>query len=126
MNPQKSFWAKPQVEYLGFLVTREGIKPQSKKIQGILNVKQPKSTKQVRSFIGMINYYRSLWPRRSKIISPLTELTGKGTLFRWEERYTRAFEQTKLMDTLLAHPDFNKPFDVHTDASQYQVGGVIS
>ena len=45
VNPLKSFWAQSQVEYLGFLVTRSGIKPQKKKIQGILSMKEPQSPK---------------------------------------------------------------------------------
>ena len=74
----KSFWAVPEVEYLGFLVTRESICPQRRKIQGILNVAEPKTPKQLRGFVGMVNYYRSLWPGRSKIMAPLTAMTGKG------------------------------------------------
>ena len=60
VNPEKSFWAKPEVEYLGFLITRDGIKPQQKKIQSILNIAEPTNQKQLRSFLGMVNYYRSL------------------------------------------------------------------
>ena len=114
---------------LGFLVTRNGIKPQWKKVQGILDMEKPKSTTQVRSFVGMVNYYKSLWLRRSKILSPLTALTGKGTTFKWEEEHTKAFQEIKTamaQDALLAHPNYKKHFDVHTDASQYQIGGVIS
>ena len=62
VNPEKRIWAKLEVEYLGFLVTREGIRPQQKKNQGILNITEPKTQKQLRSFVGMVNYYRSLIP----------------------------------------------------------------
>ena len=57
VNPLKSFWAVPEVEYLGFLVTRESIRPQRKKTQGILNAAEPKTPKQLRGFVGMVNYY---------------------------------------------------------------------
>ena len=129
VNAEKSAWAKPEVEYLGFLITRQGIRPQRKKVQGILDIKEPKSTKQVRSFVGMVNYYKSLWPRRSKTLAPLTSLTGKGTPFKWGSEQKAAFQATKTMiveDALSSHPNFNKYFDVHTDTSQVQIGGVVS
>ena len=129
VNPEKSFWARSEVEYLGFLITRDEIKPQKKKIQGILNVKEPKSVKQVRSFVGMVNYYKSLWPRRSHILGPLTEMTGNKAKFKWTTKCTKAFKDAKSMlaeDALLAHPDYTKPFDIHSDASKHQIGGVLS
>ena len=58
VNPLKGFLAVPEVEYLGFLVTGGGIRPQRMKIQGILNVAEPKTPKQLCGFVGMVNYYR--------------------------------------------------------------------
>ena len=82
VNPLKSFWAKSEGEYLGFVITRKGICPQKKKIQGILSMKEPTSTKQLRSFVGMINFYKEMWRSRAEILKPLTEKTGKGTKFK--------------------------------------------
>ena len=59
VNPLKSFWAQDQVEYLGFLITRDGICPQPKKIQGIVDMGRPTTTKHLRGFVGMINYYKN-------------------------------------------------------------------
>ena len=129
VNADKSAWIKSKVKYLGFLITRKEVKPQRKKVQGILDIKEPASTKQVRSFVGMINYYKALWPGRSKVKAPLTALTGKGTPFAWKEIHKEAFHATKAMvaqDELLAHPNYSKHFDVHTDASKSQISGVIS
>ena len=81
VNPEKSFWARPEVEYLGFVIPQNGIKPLNNKIQELLDVKEPKSSKQVQSFVRVINYNKSLWPRRSKVLSPLTALTGKRVPF---------------------------------------------
>ena len=86
VNPQKSFWGQREVDYLGFRITREGIRPQPNKVQGILDMDRPKTQKQIRGFVGMVNYYRNFWPKRSKIMSPLTALTGKNKIFLW---YTR-------------------------------------
>ena len=129
VNPLKSFWAQDQVEYLGFLITRDGIRPQVKKVQGILDMGRPTNTKQLRGFVGMINYYKSLWPRRSHLLAPLTAMTSKNIKFKWEQVHENAFQLIKKMvaqDTMLIHPDFSKTFILHTDASDLQIGGVIS
>ena len=131
LNQRKSFWAVPQVEYLGFMITRTGIKPQEKKVQEILNIEPPKTHKQLRGFLGMVNFYKNLWPRRSVILQPLTALTGKSknTTLLWTEECQAAFEEIKTLmaqDTLLAYPKYGEPFDVHTDASNLQIGGVVS
>ena len=90
VNPRKSFWARGEVEYLGFVINRERVRPRRKKIQGMLDLKPPSSQKEVRGFIGMVNFYRSMWPRRSATLGPLTKLTGKGIKFRWEEKHQKA------------------------------------
>ena len=64
------------MEYLGFGVTRDGIKPINKKTEEITNMKPPTSKKEVRKFIGVINYYQNMCPRRSHMIAPLTILTS--------------------------------------------------
>ena len=74
----KCKFAVPEVEYLGYIITREGVKPDPKKIRAILDLERPQDKKQVRQFVGMVQYYRDVWPKRSEILSPLTELT-KGT-----------------------------------------------
>ena len=78
VNPRKTEWMRDQVEYLGFTITREGIKPQAKKIDSILAIKTPTNQKDVRRFVVMINFYKDLYKGRSKILAPLTTLTGKG------------------------------------------------
>ena len=103
--------------------------PQQKEIDAILNIAPPKTQRQLRSFVGMVNYYRTLWPKRSMRMAPLTELTGKGTKFKWEPRHAKAFKEVQTMvaqDTMLVHSNFSQGFDVHTDASNYQIAGVVS
>ncbi len=58
-------------------MTREGIKPQSNKVQTILTIQPPKNVKELRHFLGMVQYYRDLWARRSKMLAPLTSLVGE-------------------------------------------------
>jgi cleavage and polyadenylation specificity factor subunit 1 len=129
INARKSFFAKSELEYLGYWITREGIQPLPKKIQAIANLTTPTTTKQVRHIVGMVNYYRDMWPKRSEILAPLTELCSKTTKFNWSDRQQKAFEEIKrtvTKETLLAYPDFNQPFVIHTDASDKQLGAVIS
>jgi hypothetical protein len=63
VNPDKCLWFQPAVTYLGFFITRNGIKPQAENIQGILNMQCPNSPKDIRHFVGVVNFYRDLYPR---------------------------------------------------------------
>ena len=81
VNAKKSFFGRPELEYLGYWITRQGIQPLPKKVLAITNIKTPTTTKEVRSFVGMINYYRDMWIRQSEILSPLTKLCSKGVKF---------------------------------------------
>ena len=88
-----------------------------------------KNRRDLCSFIGMINYYRDMWKRCSVLLAPLTALTPDKTPWKWIERHQKAFNAIKKIisrETLLSYPDFNKPFDIHTDASDLQLGAVIS
>ncbi len=58
-------------------MTKEGIKPQSNKVQAILAIQPPKNVKELRYFLGMMQYYRDLWARQSKMLAPLTSLVGE-------------------------------------------------
>jgi hypothetical protein len=66
-----------EIEYLGYTLTRDGIKPQSKKVQAVLAIQLPTNIKQLRHFLGMVQYYRDLWARRSNVLAPLTSLVGE-------------------------------------------------
>ena len=98
-------------------------------MEAILAIAQPKTKKQLRSFIGMVNFYRDVWPRRSELLAPLTTMTSKKAIFKWDDKMDKSFRTMKKImarETLLAFPDFNKPFDIHTDASNIQLGAIIS
>ncbi len=77
VNAEKLTFCALEIEYLGYVLTRDGIKPQSNKVQAILAIKQPTGVKQLRHFLGIVQYYRDLWERRSKMLAPLTSLVGE-------------------------------------------------
>ena len=129
VNASKSFFGKEELEYLGYWITQEGIKPLSKKVEAISNLAPPKTRKQLRGFIGLVNYYRDMWIRRSETLAPLTALTSVKIKYKWTEVEQNAFDTMKRImarETLLAYPDFSKEFHIHTDASKVQLGAVIS
>ena len=77
VNAKKFFFSRPELEYLGYWVTREGVQPVPKKVEAIHNIAPPKNKKELRGFIGMVNYYRDMWICRSDTLAPLTALTSK-------------------------------------------------
>ena len=72
-----------KVEYLGFLLTKEGIRPQPKKVEAMERMKAPTNRRQLKMFLGMVNFYRDMWPRRSHILAPLNKLAGIKSNKEW-------------------------------------------
>ena len=129
INAAKSFFGRSALEYLGYWITRKGVQPVPKKVNAIRNIATPRTIRDVRKFVGMINYYRDMWIRRSDILAPLTKLCSTKAKFVWTDEQQKAFDQMKTLisrETLLAYPDFNEKFVIHTDASHTQLGAVIS
>ena len=79
VNAKKSFFGRSELEYLGHWITRNGIQPVSKKVEAIKNIAPPKTRKELRRFIGIVNYYRDMWIQRSNVLAPLSSLTSKAT-----------------------------------------------
>ena len=130
INASKSSLCRTELEYLGYWITRKGIRPVTKKVEAILKLKPLTKRKELKRFIGMINYYRDIWPQRSHILAPcLTALTSVNVPWKWTADHQSAFEEMKriiMRETLLAYPNFSEVFDIHTDASLTQLGACIS
>jgi hypothetical protein len=129
INAVKSFFGRTNLEYLVYNISREGMTPSQKKVEAILQIKPPTTCKQLRRFIGMVNYYRDMWPLRSHLLAPLSSLTSSKVKWKWTTEHQESFDKMKTFiakETLLTFPDFSKEFEIHTDASKLQLGACIS
>ena len=127
-NVRKCNFANVELDYLGYLLNRQGIQPQPKKVEAILRLKPPKTKRQLRQFLGMVNFYRDMWRRRSHLLAPLTGIVGSTAKFVWKKEQQEAFDAMKKVmsqEALLTFPDFNEEFHIYTDSSNYQLGAVI-
>jgi len=116
------------IEYLGFIVSKDGITPDPGKVQAVIDWPERTNVKEVRGFLGLTGWYRIFIHRYAKIASPLTSLLKKGSPFKWTPMCQSAFDKLKV--ALVTHlvlklPEFDKPFKVVTDASGFAVSGVL-
>eukprot|EP00804_Cyclotella_cryptica_P030421 CCRYP_008508-RA/>CCRYP_008508-RA protein AED:0.37 eAED:0.42 QI:0/0/0/1/0/0/3/0/445 len=141
-NARKSSFCAMETESLGYVLSRDGINPQPKKVQAILALTPPQNVKQLRRFLGMVQYYRDIWARRSEILAPLTNLVGecghtkvtkanktKKKPWHWDDIHQQASNTVKATiasDVTLAYPDYSQGFEIYTDSSKFQLGAVIT
>jgi hypothetical protein len=92
VNTKKSSFCALETEYLGFILTREDIKPQQQKVNAILQVAPPCNIKQVWSFVRMLSHYKAMIPHCSHLLAPLTALTKKNIKFQWTKEHQQAFD----------------------------------
>ncbi|GBC33494.1 enzymatic polyprotein, putative [Rhizophagus irregularis DAOM 181602=DAOM 197198] len=126
---KKCKFGERNIEFLGHIVGRDGLKPDAKKVEKIKEIKIPETVTQVRSFLGLCSYYRRFIKNFAKIAKPLYHLVKKDVPFEWTEKQQEAFEELKirLMEKpVLDHPNFEKEFILITDASGEGLGAVLS
>ena len=120
---------QPKVEYLGYVVSQDGVSASPEKVRAVQNYPVPKTVREVRSFIGLASFYRRLIPNFAEISKPLTELLRKETSFKWEGKQQAAFEKLKealCSSQVLAYPDFSAQFILTTDGSRTAVAAFLS
>ena len=134
LNPTKCVFGKPKMEFLGHIVSADGISPMPSKVDAITKFPLPKNIKQLQSFLGIFNFYRRFVPKCAEVLLPLTRLLKGRDLKKPKQpielvpEQVNAFEKAKmfLMEaTLLAHPDESCPIHLATDASDYAIGAAL-
>jgi hypothetical protein len=98
-----------EIEYLVYWISKSGIQPIPKKVKAIKNTVRPTTRKELRRFIGMVNYYRDMWIQSSTLIAPLTSMTRKNVKFKWTDEHQKGFDDIKKIicrEVTLTFPDF--------------------
>ena len=129
LKPSKCLFVRSEVEYLGHLITPEGLKPNSRLVAAVRDFPRPTNVSGVRRFLGLSSYYRRFIRNFAKIAEPLRELTRKNATFTWTVACEDAMDKLKERLTtapVLAYPAFRKPYTVETDASISGLGAVLS
>ena len=114
--------------FLGHKVSKGLVKMDERKVQAILDWPSPSKVTDLRSFLGLANCYRKFVQGYSKKVAPLTDLLKKDKNWVWTDAWQEAFERLKAFissEPVLCLLDFELPFEVHTNASDKAIGGVL-
>jgi hypothetical protein len=130
LKPKKCSLGYGRIDFLGHTLDNDDISPKEESVDKIVDMPQPKTKKQVRSFLGAINYYRKFIPHCAELMAPLSDLTKKSAPnnIEWTQELGESFKQLKeaLSKTpILKLPDLKKEFIIQTDASGKGIGCVL-
>ena len=128
-RPDKCRFSSDSVEYLGFILSKEGLKMDPSKVQTIQDWPEPRKVKDIQSFLGFANFYRRFISEYSDIVIPLTRLTRKGVPWNFSDDARNSFNTLKsafISAPVLTHWVPDRPIIVETDASDYALGAILS
>lgn len=117
------------VNYLGYVIDKEGLRTSPKKVEAIVNAPRPTNVKEVKRCLGMVNYYRKFIPSASSILSPLHDLLHEDSLWRWSRSHEQAFIAIKnelCSERVLVHFDPNERLVLSVDAGPTGLGAVLA
>src|SRR6266516_3276162 len=129
LKPSKCHLLEREVHFLGHVIREGTVGTEPEKVEQVVNWPVPRSVGDVRSFLGLVSYYRRCIPQFSQVAAPLHALTGKNARFHWTEECDEAFRILK--ERLTTHPIVAMPADkgeyvLDTDASNFAIGAVLS
>ncbi|XP_057369629.1 uncharacterized protein K02A2.6-like [Daphnia carinata] len=129
LEQTKCLIKKKSLTFLGFILDGDGIKPTAAKVEAVKEVARPEDAQQVRTFLGLVNFYVKFVPRLATIAAPLYDLLKKESKFQWTEAEETSFQKIKTMlcsKPALVHYDPKKPIRVYCDASAVGVGAALN
>ena len=126
---EKCCFFKKHIQYLGHLISADGIQPLPEKLESIAKMPVPKNPKEVKQFLGLVGYYRKFVPRFADISRVLTHLTKKDVEFKWTPECEKCFQILKeflQQAPILRYPDPQASYTLYTDASKYAYAGILT
>ena len=129
LKPSKCSFFQREVQYLGHIISRDGVSTDPAKTEKVATWPTPTSVRETRQFLGFASYYRRFVKDFAHIARPLHRLTERCTAFVWTEECQEAFDELRRRLTsapVLAYPDFSRQFILDTDASDTGIGAVLS
>ena len=128
-NKEKCVFFKDRVQFCGHEIDKEGLHKTREKIEAVVNAPRPENVSQLRSFLGLVNYYNRFLPNASSVLQPLHQLLEQNSKWQWTEQCEQAFTEAKRLITseqLLTHYDPGLPVRLACDASPTGIGAVLS
>ena len=125
IKSSKCVWGQTELPYLGHIIGRDGIKPDPKKVQSVLNWPTPTNLREVQQFLGLTNLFIEFIQGYANMTKPLTDLTRKNVPFDWTSSSFKALKRALTSAPVLALPDPAMPFELVCDASGYGIGAVL-
>lgn len=130
LNKEKSVICVPEVNYFGHTLTREGIRPDPKKVEAVKTMAPPQSKGELETILGMVTYLSRFAPRLSEEMAPLRHLLKESSEFVWDSNHDVAFQRVKDLLTqepgpVLTYFDYNKEVKLQVDASKHGLGAVL-
>ena len=126
LHPGKCAFAQPQVQYLGYVLSHNGVSASADKMKAIVNYPTAKNARDVRTFLGLASVYRKLVPNFAETAKPLTALTRKNQEFVWGLSQQKELEYKLCTTPVLSYPDFCLLFILTADASKTTVAAILS
>lgn len=128
LKRSKCVFFQTRVSYLGYIIDKDGLHKDPSKIDAIIKAPEPKTTTQIKAFVGLVGYYSKFFPNMAQVLAPVYRLLQKDNSFEWTEDCANAFKLAKEVissDRVLTHYDRNRPVKLVCDAALYGIGAAI-